>query len=252
MSELIIDDTNWQQHVSPSLNTGFVARTLFDNTEGYGAPASFPLIPRSDWKRRIDEMEQTESRLSDICRRENIPVLNQGQLPYCHAYSPALALMAQRAVQGLPFVLLSPGSIGGPATGYKAKGAWIGSDLKVITTLGCASQEFVPHNQVSKSGWKPGAEANALQHRVSEWWDLPARSFDHMMTLLFARIPVCTGHNWWGHAVTAFDPVYKDGKYGARFRNSWGASYGEDGWFILMEGKGTPDEAYAPRQVVTG
>jgi hypothetical protein len=220
------------------------------------APANFPLIPRNEWSSRIKQMEQEKSRLSDLINFEPIPCLNQAQTNYCHANSPALAMMAVRASQGQPFVLLSPASIAGPVTGFQNEGAFIHDDLRQITTVGCASQEFVPANQIDRSGFKPGWEENAKKHRVSEWWDLGQRDgtmFDRVMTLLLSRVPICVAYNWWSHAVTLIDPVeLSPGAFGVRFRNSWGDTWpnqGAGGYALLPEGKGTPDEAYAPRSI---
>lgn len=219
-----------------------------------GAPAAaFTLIPRSEWAERIAEMERTKSRLSDLLEREGVPCLNQSQTNYCHSNSPALAIMALRAAQNQPFVLLSPASIGGPVTGFRNEGAYISDALRQIISGGCASQEYVPANQIGQSGFKPGWKENALQHKVEEWWDLGRKDsgmFDRVMTMLLSRIPVCVAYNWWGHAVTLIDAVLlKNGAFGVRFRNSWGADWpnpGASGYSLLQEGKGTPDEAYAP------
>jgi hypothetical protein len=220
------------------------------------AVVDFPLIPRSQWSEIIKEMTASKSRLSDLVKRKKIKSLNQEQTSYCHANSPAMAIMALREAQNQPFALLSPASIGGPVTNFQNEGAFIADDLQQITSVGCATQDFVPPNQIGRSGFKPGWEENAKLYRVTEWWDLGSRNstmFDRVMTLLISGFPVCVAYNWWGHAVTAFDP-YQDeqGNFGFRLRNSWGDAWPEanaGGWFILMEGKGTPDEAYAPRAV---
>ena len=163
-----------------------------------------------------------------------------------------LAIEMLRAVQGESHVVLSPGSIGGPVTGYRNDGAVIEDDLRQIVEYGAATVDFVPANQVSKSGWKPGAVENAALHKVTHWWDLGAkddRMFLRCATLVLQGIPVCVGYNWWSHAVTLTGLVeISSGKFGFEFRNSWGASYGDDGYGILAEGRGTPDSAYAPRQ----
>ena len=65
----------------------------------------------------------------------------------------------------------------------------VGGAISLVSALvnrGAASVDFVPMMQVSKSGWKSGAEENALLHRVTEWFDLggTGRMFDEVMTLL--------------------------------------------------------------------
>jgi hypothetical protein len=260
-----ITDRNWQDHVGyagvleadhpfaggEQRVCGCLPRRSVYGSLPYAEPLPRErLIPRSEWKDRIADGERTQTFLSHLLARAGVPCLDQDGLPYCHAFSPAAAMMGLRAYHNLSFVLLSAGSIGGPATGYTPRGATIEDDLQVIVERGAASVAFVPMMQVSRAGWKPGAEENALLHRVAEWYDLggTGRMFDEVITLLLRRIPVCVGLNWWGHAVTYCDPVVtSSGRFGVRFRNSWGPDYGEDGYAILEEGKGTPDDAYAPR-----
>ena len=252
MSIIIINDSNYTSFIQPpdGRGRGHQARTNeVGSVEGLVA-ADFELTPREAWPDLIRVMERSKTRLSDMIDGVPIPCLDQGQTNYCHAFSPALAMMALRASEGQPYVPLSPGSIGGPVTGFRNRGANIQADLQQIIRGGAASTEFVPERQITREGWKPGATENALLHRVAEWWDMPRNMmFDRVMTLLLKRIPICTAHWWWSHAVTALDPWMDASgrKFGHRDRNSWGSRYGDNGYFIQMEGKGTPDEAYAPR-----
>jgi hypothetical protein len=254
MSELIINDDNYNSFITfEDRGRGMIERRWDLVPEGkfeYAAAVPIRLIPRSEWPDRIRQMERDKSRLSDIFKDSKIKVKDQQQTNYCHANSPATAMEIIREVQGQPYVELSPGSIGGPVTNYRNAGAWIGDNLKHIYTKGVASTAFVPLNQISRSGWKPGADENAAEHICTEWVEIPRGriSFDYVMTLVLSRIPVCTAHNWWRHAVTALDPFMSpDGRsFGTRDVNSWGERYGDGGFFVLMEGKGTPDEAYSP------
>lgn len=255
MPELIINDTNFNSFIEfEDRGRGLIPRDFtvvaYGESQDVSAATDIELIPREEWPDRIRQMEREKSRLSDIFKDSKLKVKDQGQTNYCHANSPCTAVELLREVQGQPYVELSPGSVGGPVTNYRNAGANIMADLRHIRTKGIASTEFVPLNQISRSGWKPGAEANSLLHVVPEWIELPpGRSmFDYVMTLVLSRIPVCTAHYWWSHAVTAVDPFMSpDGrKFGHRDLNSWGERYGEGGFFVLMEGKGTPDEAYAP------
>ena len=216
----------------------------------FSRPFDLPVIPRAEWSQRIKEGKGTW--LSDIYRRYKVPVLDQDGLNYCHAFSPAEALIGLQAWQCGHWQEISGGSIGGPATGYVNEGAWIGDDLKVLTDLGAATVKFCPQLAVRKSDWLDftNGQKDALFHRVPMWLDLEPQNFAQVMTCLLTRKPVCVGLNWWSHAITYMDPVETaPNVFGVLFRNSWGADYGDDGWAILAEDKATPDEAYVPEQV---
>jgi len=164
----------------------------------------------------------------------------------CHAYSATDALYALRAVSRQSLVDLSPASVAGPVTNWRNQGAWIGDDLASIMEIGCATREYVPDFCTNPAKCKDGWKDNARLHRATDCFDLETRNFDEVMTYLLCRLPLCVGYNWWGHAVTLLDPVHINGRFGVRLLNSWGLQWGENGLGVLMEGKGTPDESYAP------
>lgn len=244
--------------LDPGFAKGYLPRDYAAFPRGcfsFATQFDLPLIPRAEWADRIADMERTKSRLSDIAAQSGVPVLNQAQIGYCHAFSPCWAVMAQRAAQRLPFELLSASSIGGPVTGFRNAGAYIFDDMKQITEYGVTAEKLYPM-LTTQNHWNAEAQADAKRHRVTEWIEGQNRAFDQVMTCLLSRIPVCVGLNWWGHAVTYADPVYQAGQFGIRGPNSWGTgwSYHDDpGWFTFFEGygqyKATPDEWYAPRQV---
>ena len=265
MSELIITQENFHSFVEPP--PGFTKGLILRDWEKFpvGSVEGMPeygetfrdesLIPRAEWPDLIADMERKKERLSDLCIYEGIKTKDQNGTNFCHANSPALAVEILRAVMGLPYIELSPGFLGSIVTNGRNVGAWIIDDLKASREHGFAPISMVPANFVGLD-FRSGAREEAKKYKVEEWIDFPrardGKAFDRLMTCLFRRLPVCTAHNWWSHAVTALDPVMKGKEFGARFRNSWGKNYGTDGYFVMMEAKATPDEAYAPRVATVG
>ncbi len=157
-------------------------------------------------------------------------------------------MLALRAMMNEVIVLLSPASVAAPIKGYRNQGGWGGEALEYIVAHGVAPVADWPANAINKQYDNAASQASRQRFTVTEWWDLAPRNFDQLMTCLLLRIPVPIGLNWWHHEVCAIDPVVlSPGKFGVRFRNSWGDGYGDQGFGVLTESKATPDDAVAPR-----
>lgn len=296
--ELLYDDDTPVELVdehAEGFGRGLVERDLDEAPlGGYGAtvdePDTIVVYDHSEWPERIADMEANQSRISDIRAVGNygnrIPSLNQGQLPYCWAHNPTMAVILLRAINNLPYHSLSACSVACLALNWRVGGAWAALALDTIQNVGIADEKYWPQRSTSRSNDNAQTRKNMAMHKVLEsWYDLNAAvysrklTFDQKMSLLMQRVPVCNDYYWWGHSVVSMDPVnmnaQKDtfraesGKlitpadfdrrfdvggdangYGSRDLNSWGDSWGQNGEVVIAGSKAVPSGAVAPRTVV--
>jgi hypothetical protein len=244
---------------------GFVTVPPEDQSKGLSLPrqmpsilerrgvASFPrelLVPRSEWQSRIQMMEQTKTRLSDIANRNGLPCKDQGQTNYCWINAPAYAMEQLRVAQGQKMTILSAASGGAKIKNFRNVGGWGQEALEFIAENGLVPESLWPKNAIDRRYDTQQAWDMAKKFRCLEWWSLTPRNDDEMMSCLFLRWPVAVGYNWWGHEVTAVDPVWIDGTYAIRARNQWTMNWpqaGAMGYAILQGSRATPDDAVVPR-----
>lgn len=249
---LVIDDSTPDSVLFPSGHERGLDLSARPNVDGYGYAGvadRFPsdlVIPRSDWQGIIEEMEQQQSRLSDLCTQAGLPAKDQEQTKYCWINAPVYAVECLRVAQNQEMVILSPASAGAQIKGYRNVGGWGKEGLEWIVEHGVCPVSSWPANGIDRRYATTENKALAMRYRVQEWWELRPRNLDQLISCLLRRIPVAVGYNWWGHEVTAIDAVWQSGTVAIRIRNSWG-NWGDNGYGILAGNKMLPDDAVAPR-----
>lgn len=228
---------------------------------GFAAPFAIDEIPRDEWKERIEEMERTKSRLSDIAAAVGWKPTNQGYTNYCWSFGTAMAVELARIAAGQKFVRLSAVSVAGPVTNYQNAhpfpgkpagiGGWAGEAIEYGFKFGWDEEEHWPNTAAGITAKLDTADSKQRRtlYQADDWLDLKPRSFGQWMTCLLLRYPCPTAHNRWRHLTCGVDPVYtKDGRFGVKVANS-GYGRNAEGWTLLTEDFGPPDECLAIKVV---
>lgn len=251
LAHLAIDDP-------PAVDGGFMPRDEnADPWGGYAAPFPLPLIPESEWPERIEEMERTKSRLSDVAAFVKMPPNYQFYSNYCWGFCLKRAVELTRASQGHPHIDLSGTSLCAPVSNYanpngspQGVGGWPSMALKYAAEVGIDTLAGWPEMKISRKFDTEESRQRKAQFRVTEWVDLRPRNFEELMTCLLLRIPVAMAHNRWRHAVCAVDPLWTKSGPAVLTHNS-GAGRDKNGITVLSRKFGPPDTAVAPK-VTTG
>lgn len=184
---------------------------------------------------------------STLITRRNGNILISGN---CWVNSPTYAVEVVRLVQNQKMILLSPASAGAQIKHYQNEGGWGKEALQWISDRGLVPVDQWPANAIDPKFATDENLRLAKNYRCTEWWELSTDGMQEIWSCLLLDIPVCVGLSWWRHEVTYIDVDWIDGDIAIVFRNSWGTSYGNNGYSVLQGQRMYPDDAVAPRQAV--
>ena len=219
---------------------------------------SAPLIPRSEWVERIDELNAAEASCEHAWRHNNLKPFNQKSTNYCWQYSLGTAMRVTLAQQGIdpmpklnPFATACQGKRGANRGGYSTEAA------RYVQKYGMCETTVWPEFEWSYRTYqnKPEVKASANMHMLVDFEEMPREGiFDYTMSALIQGFSLSVCYSWWRHAVSAMKPVYKGSKsnptFGLRYMNSWG-NWGskKDGFGTVYGQKAAPFEAVVVRSV---
>lgn len=260
--EHVYDESNYKELLSVSgFATGLKPRSEHPLCSAYGSIPGTMLfedvvpakIPRSEWADRVSEMDSKQMWATDVITWKP---RNQASTNFCWANGPCTAAEIASVRQGLKYVEQSAASVTCMVNGYVNQGGWGLEAVKYMASDGACSVDLWPNTGISRSYDTTASRADRANHRVLEWIDVPA-DFDSLATMLLLGFACAVGYSWWSHEVCA-TRIVKTGSssWGVEIRNSWNGwgnanRHGVDGFSVLSESKGTPDDCQAVRQVVT-
>ena len=260
-NEVIIDDGNYQDYLSPVVDgerkmTGLMPPLpqKYEMRSGLTATFDIPLIPENEWADRLEEQIKQKAQLSDVRNRGKfggvMPSTDQGSYGYCWCHSSTSAALLARAINNQPYVALSAYAVGCIIKNYRNQGGWGEESLKFIADRGIPSEEFWPQKSTKRENDNPNTWANAALHKfTSEWMSLNDGSMKaQLVTCLLLGIPVVSDFNWWSHSVCTMDLV-SISPFRTRIWNSWGDGWSQNGSGILEGSKAVPSDALAPRVI---
>lgn len=244
----VIDERTDLSHIKQRGDmAGYEERDYTKHPHGslpFAAPFSMPVIPRAEWRDRIEEMTKKLARLSDVVKRVGWKPKHQARTNFCWANGTIMAFEIARIFAGQPHVPLSPASIACIITNFSNRGGWGGQALDELSKDGAVPESLWPPNAIDRQYNSGNANAQRVRFRATDWIECAPRNFDQLMTLSLKRIPCLRADNRWSHLVAVMDPlVLPDNRFAFLCPNS-GLGRDADGYTIIAETFGGPDESY--------
>lgn len=264
MSDILITDDNYLDHINPIVNgekkaCGLIPRDFAAIPFGSipQAPAfSMPTIARDEWDDRLAAQKAEKGSLMDIRDRgmngQPIPSRDQDGYGYCWAHSSTSATLLARARDNQPYADLSAFAVACIIKNYRNQGGWGGESLQFIAERGIPTSQFWPQQSTSRANDNPQTWADAGKHKAQEWAELdPSAMEDQLVTCLLLGIPVVVDYNWWGHSVCAAAIESFAGSGSSThiaegwIWNSWSDTWSNRGMGRLSRNKFIPNQAWA-------
>lgn len=203
---------------------------------------SKPLIPRSEWKERIEEKTRKKTWVKDLCDRKGSRVKDQSSSSYCWIHAPVRGIECRRVLQGDRPLTLSAFYAGSDIKDGRNEG---GSGITGVEWL-------AEHGTPVESMWEPmkfrgertdAMVRNSAKHKILTYEDLQPRVEDEYVTAILNDDPVTVGIPAWGHEVLITFLVWDDGEVLPGIDNSWGDTWGTNGRGVLKGRMKIFDEA---------
>jgi hypothetical protein len=255
---LVIGDDNWQDHCDGGkhaagsfgcVRTPGRMRAMPEMTlENSGSP----LVPQSDWKSRAEKMVAAKATLKDLAY--DTRALDQDGVGQCWLFGNCGAVRTLSIRQGGIARLPSPQSLAYALRSDYARWGVNGGDpadsAEALVKFGAARAELWTDDPAEGRDSKlatDAAEADRENNRVTRCVELGHENdrWDEVVSCALQNIPMGVCFDWWSHHVEGVGVIVKGGELCLLCRNSWGADYGDNGFFALAGRKKYPSGAWA-------
>ena len=218
-------------------------------------------IDERDWELKEEMIANSENiNLQEFSRRYlTPPVKNQGGIGSCVGHSGRVVYGDTLDFDGKEpsaMWIYKKGKIHDPFPGEDYSGTTIKGACRGLILEGCCEEKFWPYLDDEDAPMLEGAAENAAQHKIDSYYVIPKQNHDLIKkTLLQETLWTSIKVNYefyytpksgivntekylasssaGGHAIAMTGWKIIDGELYWEFQNSWGKSFGNDGFFYL-------------------
>jgi hypothetical protein len=222
--------------MSDELAKGYIERDYLAQPQGsieFCKAFDLAPIPRDEWKDRIDYLAEQKASLVDVVEFHGIESSDQNGYGYCWAHGTVNAMRVVRAANNQPYLDLSATAVAAQIKNFRNQGGNTFEAIPWVAKRGVPTFATWPQNVVERRLVTPEMEREALENRLTEWYELEPNDFEQKATCLLSCIPVAAGYSHWGHLVCDLRLVYRGSgrslEFGVEYLNSWKPTWGPNG-----------------------